>query len=96
MMAQLPKITILNVDDDDAGRYAVSRILKQAGFEVLEAASGEEALRLVDKNPDLIILDVKLPDIDGFEVCRRIKSNPATSLSPSSICRQHTRTANPE
>jgi DNA-binding response OmpR family regulator len=81
-MAQPSKITILNVDDNEAGRYAVSRILKQAGFEVLEAASGEEALRLVDRNPDLIILDVKLPDIDGFEVCRRIKSNPATSLIP--------------
>ena len=51
-MAQRSKITILNVDDDDASRYAVSRILKQAGFEVLEAASGEEALRLVDNHPD--------------------------------------------
>lgn len=60
----------------------MSRILKQAGFEVLEAASGEEALRLATNHPDLIILDVKLPDIDGFEVCRRIKSNPATSLIP--------------
>jgi len=77
-----PKTTILNVDDDEASRYAVSRILKQAGFEVLEAASGEEALRLVDRNPDLIILDVNLPDIDGFEVCRRIKSNPATDFIP--------------
>ena len=81
-MAQPSKTTILNVDDNEAGRYAVSRILKQAGFEVLEAASGEEALRLIDRNPDLIILDVKLPDIDGFEVCRRIKSNPATDFIP--------------
>ncbi|MBM3240467.1 PAS domain S-box protein [Candidatus Poribacteria bacterium] len=76
------KITILNVDDEDAARYAVSRILRQAGFEVIEAANGAEVLRLVKKNPDLVILDVNLPDIIGFEVCRRIKADPATSSIP--------------
>jgi PAS domain S-box-containing protein len=75
-------ITILNVDDEDAVRYAISRILRQAGFEVIEAANGAEALRLVKKNPDLVILDVNLPDIIGFEVCRRIKADPATSSIP--------------
>jgi DNA-binding response OmpR family regulator len=81
-MAQSSKVTILIVDDNDAGRYAVSRILKQAGFEVLDAASGEEALILVDKNPGLIVLDVRLPDIDGFEVCKRIRANPKISHIP--------------
>ncbi len=47
-----------------------------------EAASGREALRLVASLPDLVILDVKLPDMDGFEVCRRIKSEPATAAIP--------------
>ncbi|MFH0813019.1 MAG: response regulator, partial [Pseudomonadota bacterium] len=76
------KATILNVDDDDAGRYAISRTLRQAGFDVKEASNGREALRLAEEQPDLIILDVNLPDINGFEVCRMIKNNPLTSHIP--------------
>jgi PAS domain S-box-containing protein len=76
------RTTILNVDDDEASRYIVSRILRQAGFEVMEAANGAEALRLVRERPDLVTLDVNLPDINGFEVCRRIKADSATSLIP--------------
>ncbi len=76
------KFTILNVDDDDASCRAASGILRKAGFEVIEAARGTEAIRLVRKKPDLVILDVDLPDINGFEVCRRIRSDPATSLIP--------------
>src|SRR5262245_42200250 len=76
----MQKITILNVDDDEAGRYAVSQMFRSAGFEVLEAANGAEALSLVQqRRPDIVLLDIKLPDIDGFEVCRRIKSNPETA-----------------
>jgi PAS domain S-box-containing protein len=75
-------ITILHVDDNETNRYVVSRMLKQAGFLVKEAATGEAGLRMVAQQPDLIILDVKLPDIDGFEVCRRIKENPVTSFIP--------------
>ena len=81
-MSDKPETTILNVDDDDASRYAVSRTLRQAGFEVMEAANGAEALRLVRENPDLIVLDVHLPDMSGFEICRRIRVDPATSLLP--------------
>jgi PAS domain S-box-containing protein len=74
---------VLNVDDYEAGRYATSRVLRQAGFEVVDAASGEEALRLVrSEEPDLVLLDVNLPDLDGFEVCRRIKTAPETSTIP--------------
>ncbi len=75
-------ITILNVDDDDAGRYATSRVLGQVGFEVIEAANGAETLRLVKENPDLVVLDVNLPDMSGFEVCQRLKADPATSMIP--------------
>jgi CheY-like chemotaxis protein/nitrogen-specific signal transduction histidine kinase len=68
---------ILNVDDDQAGRYAVGRQLKQAGYEVTDAETGLEALRLISElKPDLVLLDVRLPDIDGFEVCRRIREQP--------------------
>ncbi len=75
--------TVLNVDDNDAGRYAISRILKQAGFDVAEAATGEEALHATSREqPKIILLDVNLPDVSGFEVCRRIKEDPATALIP--------------
>jgi signal transduction histidine kinase len=70
------------VDDSEDNRYAVRRHLEQAGFRVVEGASGEETLRLAVENPDLIILDVDLPDTNGFEVCQQIKSNPATAAIP--------------
>jgi PAS domain S-box-containing protein len=76
-------MTVLNVDDNDAGRYAISRILKQAGFEVTEAATGQEALTATSTvQPKIILLDVNLPDLNGFEVCRRIKEDPSTALIP--------------
>ncbi|MCP3022436.1 hybrid sensor histidine kinase/response regulator [Cupriavidus basilensis] len=71
---------ILNVDDSDGARYVKGRILQRAGFSVLEAASGQAALSLVRQHaPDLVLLDVKLPDISGLEVCRLIKSDPETA-----------------
>ena len=74
---------ILNVDDNEIGRYAKSRILKQAGFEVIEAACGADALRAVkEQRPHLVLLDIQLPDIDGFEIARRIKGDPLTARLP--------------
>jgi signal transduction histidine kinase len=65
---------ILNVDDYEAGRYARTRWLRAWGFEVKEAGTGAEALRLAKlEAPALVILDIRLPDMDGFEVCRRLK-----------------------
>ncbi|HEY9633887.1 MAG TPA: response regulator [Coleofasciculaceae cyanobacterium] len=82
-MPEQQPITILHVDDNEANRYAVNRMLRHAGFNVVEAATGEAALQAVDQaKPDLIILDVQLPDINGFEVCHRIKANPATAFIP--------------
>ncbi len=70
---------VLNVDDSEAARYAKSRILTHAGFKVIEAASGSAALyRAREDKPDLVLLDVKLPDINGLEVCRLLKADPAT------------------
>ena len=72
--------TILNVNDHEQTRYLVGRMLRQAGYEVLEAGTGEDALRLASvKQPDLIVLDVKLPDFSGFEVARMVKSRKETS-----------------
>jgi CheY-like chemotaxis protein len=74
---------ILNVNDDDANRYALTQTLKRTGYRVEEARTGAEALRLVaESRPDLVVLDVDLPDIDGFEVCRRIKADPHTAAIP--------------
>ncbi|ALA59094.1 response regulator [Nitrospira moscoviensis] len=73
-------VTILNVDDDEAARYAKGRILRRAGYRVVDAAGGAEALRLAQEvRPQLVLLDVKLPDIDGLEVCRSLKGDQATA-----------------
>lgn len=70
-------VTILNVDDHEISRYSRSRLLRQAGYEVKEAATGYEALHLLrQERPALVLLDVRLPDISGLEVCRSIKSDP--------------------
>ncbi len=74
--------TILNVDDTDAQRYATSRVLRHAGFAVVEAASGKSALEMVGDRPDLVILDVNLPDMSGYEVCRRIRSDQLSARLP--------------
>ena len=74
--------TILNVDDDVIGRCVTTRILQNAGFKVLEADNGAAALKMASEKPDLILLDVNLPDTDGFEVCRRLKADQATVATP--------------
>jgi CheY-like chemotaxis protein len=74
-----PGLRVLNVDDDDSNRYAVTRILKRAGFEVEEAKTGAEALELARSMPDLILLDINLPDMSGFDVLRQLKTSPETA-----------------
>jgi signal transduction histidine kinase len=72
--------TVLVVNDDEASRYTASRILELAGHRVLEAATGGEALRLASQiRPDVVVLDVKLPDLSGYEVAARLRSHPETS-----------------
>jgi two-component system, NtrC family, sensor kinase len=78
----LEEISVLVVDDRDANRYPTTHALTQAGFKVTEAATGKDALELARKLPTVIVLDVKLPDILGYEVCRRIKSNTQTRHIP--------------
>jgi DNA-binding response OmpR family regulator len=86
MTAAAPAIRpglILVVDDEAGGRYAKARILRHAGFKIIEAESGFEALRLIEeRSPQLVVLDVNLPDMSGWEVCRRIKEAEATSTLP--------------
>ncbi|HEY0591745.1 MAG TPA: response regulator, partial [Thermoanaerobaculia bacterium] len=71
---------ILNVDDDEANLYAKGRMLRRAGFDVIDVTRGLEALEVVGlRQPDLVLLDVRLPDMNGLEICRRIKANPSTA-----------------
>jgi len=73
---QAPPVLILNVDDYEPGRYVRTRLLLEAGYDVVEAGTGGEALRLAAlRSPALVLLDIHLPDISGLEVCRQIKSN---------------------
>jgi signal transduction histidine kinase len=73
---------VLLVDDTEQNRYVLSRILARAGLEVEQCTTGKEALERVKSCPDLVILDVKLPDLSGYEVCRRIKTDPVTRSVP--------------
>jgi signal transduction histidine kinase len=70
---------ILNVNDSRHRLCSTSRILKRAGFEVVEATDGRSALELSSSKPDLILLDLQLPDMSGLDVCGLIKSQPGTS-----------------
>lgn len=70
---------ILIVDDTPANLEILGHILQRSGLEVSIAPTGEKALELVNLNkPDLILLDVRMPDIDGYEVCRRLKADVNT------------------
>src|SRR6185437_5984102 len=74
---------IVNVDDSPQLRYAKTRILQRAGYEVVEAGTGGEALKFVrEMIPQLVLCDVALPDMSGVDVCRRIKNDPATGSIP--------------
>ena len=74
--------TILVVDDNPATRYSTSRVLKNAGFQILEAATGWQAVTLAASRPDVVVLDVNLPDIDGFQVCRELRARAETNRTP--------------
>jgi DNA-binding response OmpR family regulator len=75
--------TLLVVDDEPEINKLVARIFEKKGYRVLTAGDGAEALRMVGADrPDLIMLDLNLPKVDGWEVCRRLKSDPATAKIP--------------
>lgn len=73
--------SVLVVDDNESSRYATSRSLRAAGFNTVEAAAGAEALELAEF-VSAVVLDVHLPDLIGFEVCRLLRSKPTTAQMP--------------
>ena len=76
----LDRSLLLVVDDQEAGRYKKVHILRKAGFEVIEASTGADTLRLLRTlKPRLVVLDVKLPDVSGWDVCKQIKTDPDTA-----------------
>ncbi len=79
--SEQPKILV--VDDHPSSRMTAVALLSVEGYDVLEAESGDAALEsVVDSNPDLILLDVMMPGMDGYEVCRRLKQDEQTRLIP--------------
>src|SRR5687767_9496037 len=78
-----PQQTILIVDDNPVNLGVVVDHLENHGYEVTVALGGDEALKRAEfVNPDLILLDVMMPGMDGFECCRRLKANPAIAGIP--------------
>ena len=75
--------TVLVVDDQPTIRVLVRAALKDTGYRLLEAGDGVSAVQLArSERPDLILLDIALPRMDGLEVCRRLKEDPATAAIP--------------
>jgi DNA-binding response OmpR family regulator len=73
---------VLVIDDEESHRYTTRLMLEHAGFEVQEAATGYEGLRLAGQLPAIIILDLHLPDISGIDLCRLLKASPVTARIP--------------
>ena len=73
---------VLVVDDEPNIVMSLRFLMEREGFEVEVAPTGEAALRALDRGPaDLVLLDVMMPELDGFEVCQRIRNNPAWSAT---------------
>jgi len=73
---------VLIVDDDEANRYVTRLMVERGGFQVREAATGREGLDLVEDRPDLVIVDLHLPDMSGVDLCRQLKTSTRTSAIP--------------
>lgn len=83
MIGSSPRTRVLLVDDYTDAREMYSEYLKFSGFDVVEAANGLEALqRAIDTTPDIILMDLSLPVMDGWEATRRLKADPRTSSIP--------------
>jgi two-component system alkaline phosphatase synthesis response regulator PhoP len=76
-----PPVTVLVVEDDETLRFTLSHNLKREGYAVLMAARGDDALRIArEKHPDLILLDVMLPGVDGIQVCRLLRRDTSVPI----------------
>lgn len=77
------KKKILIVDDEVQIVNVITRLLSEAGYEVRKASGGKEAIeKIAEEQPDLVLLDINMPDMDGFEICRKLRSDPANDSLP--------------
>src|SRR5687768_5996999 len=81
-MSDRPVIKVLVVDDTLANRWVLMRVLEEAGYRVIEGETAADAVRLAADRPDLIVLDVRLPDGNGFELARGMKTHSVTADIP--------------
>lgn len=78
----LTGVRVLIADDEEYIRIHIAKGLRSRGLIVLEAGTGDEVLPLMDGNPQVVIMDVQMPGMNGFEVARRLKKNDATAKIP--------------
>jgi putative two-component system response regulator len=77
------RATVLVVDDEEPPRRFLTRVLEREGYAVTLAVDGHDALQAIDRmHPDVVILDVRLPGVDGYEVCKRVRDDAQTRLTP--------------
>jgi signal transduction histidine kinase/ActR/RegA family two-component response regulator len=85
---------LLVIDDEESARYLIKKLLSRSSWLVDEAAGGEEGLRMArEARPNLILLDIRMPGLSGFETLSRLKSDPLTSETPVVIVTSHTLTS---
>ncbi len=81
---------ILAVDDNPVNLKVVRATLIRAGYDVFTASNGLEALAILEEMvPDIILLDITMPDMDGYEVCRRLRAKPETAHVPVMMLTAH-------
>lgn len=79
----MSRSVVLLVDDNTTHQYSLRKHLEESGYEVLQAHSGNEAGQMaVAHRPDLILLDINLPDVSGFTICQQLKADPRTNSIP--------------
>ena len=88
---------ILIVEDNERNRKLVRDVLRFKGYKTIEVETGEESLRLArDRRPSLILMDIRLPGIDGIEALRRLRADPATQGTPVMAMTASVMTAGPQ
>jgi two-component system, cell cycle response regulator DivK len=88
-MAEATPPVVLVVDDNDDTRAMYAHLLKSAGFEVMLAADGDEALAAADQRPAVIIMDLAMPGLNGWEATRRLKTSERTKDIPIIVLTAH-------
>ena len=90
-MPKASLVRVLSVDDEETYRFIIREMLNDSGYEVVEAGSGLDGLRLThDLVPDVILLDLRLTDMTGIEMCERLRKQPKTANVPTILVTSQT------